>query len=112
MYFSIGEVSKLCFLEPHVLRYWEQEFSQLAPVKRSGNRRYYQVADILFIRRLKNLLYDDGYTIEGVRTLLSKEANSKQAVSNPGAMHETFNHLLAKLEDLLLEFNTTEESLN
>ena len=66
-YFTIGEVSELCSVKPHVLRYWEQEFPQLKPVKRRGNRRYYQRGDVETIRQIRNLLYDQGYTIGGAR---------------------------------------------
>ena len=67
LYFTIGEVAKLCSLQPHVLRYWEQEFTQLSPSKRRGNRRYYQRKDVLLIRRIRSLLYSQGFTIEGAR---------------------------------------------
>jgi len=70
IYFTIGEVSRLCKLKPHVLRYWEQEFSQLAPTKRRGNRRYYQHKDVLLVRKIRDLLYVEGYTIEGARQQL------------------------------------------
>ena len=70
LYFTIGEVGKLCDLRPHVLRYWEQEFPQLSPSKRRGNRRYYQRKDVLLIREIKDLLYNQGYTIEGARQQL------------------------------------------
>ena len=70
-YFTIGEVSELCAVKPHVLRYWEQEFSQLRPVKRSGNRRYYQHHEVLLVRRIRELLYDQGFTIHGARNRLS-----------------------------------------
>ncbi|QHS10062.1 MerR family transcriptional regulator [Sinimarinibacterium sp. NLF-5-8] len=66
-YFTIGEVSELCDVKPHVLRYWEQEFSQLRPTKRRGNRRYYQQDDVLIVRRIRNLLYQQGFTIGGAR---------------------------------------------
>ena len=66
-YFTIGEVSELCGVKPHVLRYWEQEFTQLKPVKRRGNRRYYQHHEVLLIRRIRDLLYDQGFTISGAR---------------------------------------------
>jgi len=66
-YFTIGEVSELCGVKPHVLRYWEQEFTQLKPVKRRGNRRYYQHHEVLLIRRIRELLYDEGFTINGAR---------------------------------------------
>ena len=71
LYFTIGEVSELCAVKPHVLRYWEQEFAQLKPVKRRGNRRYYQRRDVLMIRQIKSLLYGQGYTIGGARAYLS-----------------------------------------
>ena len=70
-YFTIGEVSELCALKPYVLRYWEQEFSQLKPMKRRGNRRYYQHHEVLLIRRIRELLYDQGFTISGARNRLA-----------------------------------------
>ncbi len=70
-YFTIGEVSELCNVKPHVLRYWEQEFAQLRPVKRRGNRRYYQHHEVLLIRRIRTLLYDEGFTISGARSRLT-----------------------------------------
>lgn len=70
-YFTIGEVSELCDVKPHVLRYWEQEFPQLKPVKRRGNRRYYQRADVMIIRTIRSLLYEQGYTIGGARLQLN-----------------------------------------
>ena len=69
-YFTIGEVSELCGVKPHVLRYWEQEFTQLKPVKRRGNRRYYQHHDVLLVRRIRELLYSQGFTISGARNRL------------------------------------------
>ncbi len=69
-YFTIGEVSELCGVKPHVLRYWEQEFTQLKPVKRRGNRRYYQHHEVLLIRRIRGLLYEEGFTISGARNRL------------------------------------------
>ncbi len=71
-YFTIGEVSELCGVKPHVLRYWEHEFTQLKPVKRRGNRRYYQHHEVLLIRRIRELLYDQGYTIIGARNKLNE----------------------------------------
>lgn len=71
-YFTIGEVSELCGVKPHVLRYWEQEFTQLKPVKRRGNRRYYQHHEVLLIRRIRELLYDQGFTISGARNQLEE----------------------------------------
>jgi DNA-binding transcriptional MerR regulator len=76
-YFTIGEVSELCGVKPHVLRYWEQEFTQLSPVKRRGNRRYYQHHEVLLIRRIRTLLYDDGFTISGARNLLDAKGRLK-----------------------------------
>lgn len=73
-YFTIGEVSALCAVKPHVLRYWEQEFAQLKPLKRRGNRRYYQRRDVMLIRRIRALLYEQGYTIVGARQQLNTEA--------------------------------------
>ena len=72
-YFTIGEVSDLCGVKPHVLRYWEQEFPQLKPVKRRGNRRYYQRRDVLIIRQIRSLLYEEGFTIGGARQRLTGE---------------------------------------
>jgi len=76
-YFTIGEVSELCAVKPHVLRYWEQEFNQLKPVKRRGNRRYYQHHEVLLIRRIRDLLYEQGFTINGARNRLETEAMKK-----------------------------------
>ncbi len=77
-YFTIGEVSELCGVKPHVLRYWEQEFTQLKPVKRRGNRRYYQHHEVLLIRRIRELLYDHGFTISGARHRLEEMAETPQ----------------------------------
>lgn len=74
-YFTIGEVSELCGVKAHVLRYWEQEFTQLKPVKRSGNRRYYQHHEVLLIRRIRELLYEQGFTISGARNRLDNQAH-------------------------------------
>jgi DNA-binding transcriptional MerR regulator len=77
-YFSIGEVAELCSLKPHVLRYWEQEFTQLRPMKRSGNRRYYQHHEVLLVRRIRELLYEEGFTISGARNrLIEKGSKAK-----------------------------------
>jgi DNA-binding transcriptional MerR regulator len=80
-YFTIGEVSELCGVKPHVLRYWEQEFTQLKPVKRRGNRRYYQHHEVLLIRRIRDLLYEQGFTISGARHRLDDVAEAVVAVS-------------------------------
>jgi len=78
-YFTIGEVSELCGVKPHVLRYWEQEFTQLKPVKRRGNRRYYQHHEVLLIRRIRELLYEDGFTISGARNRLDNALSEERA---------------------------------
>jgi len=75
-YFTIGEVSELCAVKAHVLRYWEQEFTQLRPVKRRGNRRYYQHHEVLLIRRIRELLYEEGFTINGARQRLEHDADT------------------------------------
>jgi DNA-binding transcriptional MerR regulator len=83
-YFTIGEVSELCGVKPHVLRYWEQEFTQLKPVKRRGNRRYYQHHEVLLIRRIRELLYEEGFTISGARNRLdSSSPHEEKAESAP-----------------------------
>jgi DNA-binding transcriptional MerR regulator len=82
-YFTIGEVSDLCAVKPHVLRYWEQEFTQLKPVKRRGNRRYYQHHEVLLIRRIRDLLYEQGFTINGARHRLDSEASEPRAAARP-----------------------------
>jgi DNA-binding transcriptional MerR regulator len=81
-YFTIGEVSDLCAVKPHVLRYWEQEFTQLKPVKRRGNRRYYQHHEVLLIRRIRDLLYEQGFTINGARHRLESDVGA-HAVAAP-----------------------------
>jgi DNA-binding transcriptional MerR regulator len=80
-YFTIGEVGELCNVKPHVLRYWEQEFPQLSPVKRRGNRRYYQREDVEMIRQIRSLLYEQGYTISGARLQLQSEAPKAKAAA-------------------------------
>ena len=80
-YFTIGEVSELCAVKPHVLRYWEQEFAQLKPVKRRGNRRYYQHHEVLLIRRIRDLLYEQGFTINGARHRLESETYEPRAAA-------------------------------
>lgn len=102
-YFTIGEVSELCSVKPHVLRYWEQEFPQLKPVKRRGNRRYYQQQDVLTIRQIRSLLYDQGYTIGGARQRM-EEGDDPRAASAPAAAAvdpELLKSTIAELEDLL-----------
>ena len=83
-YFTIGEVSELCGVKPYVLRYWEQEFTQLKPMKRRGNRRYYQHHEVLLIRRIRELLYDQGFTISGARNRLSDGGAAPRDAALPG----------------------------
>jgi DNA-binding transcriptional MerR regulator len=85
-YFTIGEVSELCGVKAHVLRYWEQEFTQLKPVKRSGNRRYYQHHEVLLIRRIRELLYEQGFTISGARNRLENQAHNAADNATPAAV--------------------------
>jgi DNA-binding transcriptional MerR regulator len=95
-YFTIGEVGELCGVKPHVLRYWEQEFTQLRPMKRRGNRRYYQHHEVLMIRRIRELLYEQGFTINGARNKLQELAQQEreqrrlggQTVENTAETHE------------------------
>ena len=103
LYFTIGEVGKLCQLRPHVLRYWEQEFPQLNPSKRRGNRRYYQRKDVLLIRQIKDLLYNQGFTIEGARQQLTGESASKANIEKQktrGTIHDAVASLERVLRDL------------
>lgn len=116
-YFAIGEVSDLCDVKPHVLRYWEQEFPQLKPVKRRGNRRYYQHDDVMMVRRIRSLLYEQGFTIGGARLRLkevSKAAaieavrrpapaveTSTRAANEPASRNNKIKALRDELEDLL-----------
>src|SRR5438067_7457561 len=88
-YFTIGEVSELCAVKPHVLRYWEQEFTQLKPIKRRRNRRYYQHHEVLLIRRIRDLLYEQGFTVNGARHRLETENAEPRAAARPPASVET-----------------------
>ena len=85
-YFTIGEVSELCGVKPHVLRYWEQEFTQLRPMKRRGNRRYYQHHEVLMIRRIRDLLYDQGFTISGARNKLAELVQAERERRRAGEL--------------------------
>jgi DNA-binding transcriptional MerR regulator len=96
-YFTIGEVSELCAVKPHVLRYWEQEFTELSPVKRRGNRRYYQRHDVLMIRQIRALLYEQGYTIGGARSHLT----SDPAKEDSARTKQLINQMIGELEDIL-----------
>jgi len=97
-YFTISEVSSLCAVKAYVLRYWEQEFPQLKPVKRRGNRRYYQVQDILLVRHIRKLLYEDGFTIEGARIQLS---TTPETVSQSVKINVMVKKVIAELESVL-----------
>ena len=95
-YFTIGEVSELCDVKPHVLRYWEQEFPNLNPVKRAGNRRYYQRQDVILIRQIRALLYGQGYTIGGARTRLASDSNDQDVSERK----QLIDDIIKELKDL------------
>ena len=95
-YFAIGEVSDLCLVKPHVLRYWEQEFSQLRPVKRRGNRRYYRPQDVEMVRRIRDLLYQQGFTIAGARQQLNGRRDDE-----PVTDEDTLRDMRRELEEIL-----------
>ncbi|WP_313952283.1 MerR family transcriptional regulator [Accumulibacter sp.] len=99
-YFTIGEVSELCGVKPHVLRYWEQEFTQLRPVKRRGNRRYYQHHEVLLVRRIRELLYSQGFTISGARNRLG-DAEPTAADKSAGVSGEAMRAELLSIAELL-----------
>ena len=96
-YFTIGEVSELCAVKPHVLRYWEQEFPQLKPVKRRGNRRYYQRHDVLVIRQIRSLLYAEGFTIGGARQKLT----GQQAKTDLSQSQQIIKQIRLELEEVI-----------
>jgi len=96
-YFTIGEVSSLCDVKPHVLRYWEQEFANLSPTKRRGNRRYYQHHDVILIRQIRSLLYQQGFTIDGARQKLS----GKDAIEDASQTRQVISQTVSELEELL-----------
>lgn len=106
-YFTIGEVSELCGVKPHVLRYWEQEFTQLKPVKRRGNRRYYQHHEVLLIRRIRSLLYEQGFTISGARNRLGDARDMPHdqdaAVRLSGAEMQALRNELGNVSTLLAD---------
>ncbi len=97
-YFTIGEVSELCGVKPHVLRYWEQEFSEINPVKRRGNRRYYQRHDVLIIRQIRALLYEQGYTIGGAKAHLSSSDSKDDSTRTKQLIHQMVIELEVILE--------------
>ncbi len=103
-YFTIGEVSELCGVKPYVLRYWEQEFTQLKPMKRRGNRRYYQHHEVLLIRRIRELLYDQGFTISGARNRLAESSATHRAAALNGSSNGSADRgaVLAPEEDALV----------
>ena len=96
-YFAIGEVSRLCAVKPHVLRYWEQEFPQLKPIKRRGNRRYYQRQDVILIRQIRSLLYEHGFTIGGARQKLSGD----EVKADSSMSQQIVRQLRIELEEVL-----------
>jgi DNA-binding transcriptional MerR regulator len=96
-YFTIGEVSDLCAVKPHVLRYWEQEFPQLKPIKRRGNRRYYQRGDVILIRQIRSLLYEHGFTIGGARQRLSGD----EVKADSSMSQQIVRQLRVELEEVL-----------
>jgi DNA-binding transcriptional MerR regulator len=100
-YFTIGEVGELCMVKPHVLRYWEQEFPQLKPVKRRGNRRYYQREDVLLIRQIKSLLYEQGFTIGGARQRMSGPQESAAPHASASVENSDIQTMIAELEAVL-----------
>ena len=101
-YFTIGEVSDLCGVKAHVLRYWEQEFDDLSPVKRRGNRRYYQREDVMMIRQIRSLLYDQGYTIGGAKQKLVNDDGSESSTNN-GLL---IKQMISELEEVLAVLNS------
>ena len=100
-YFTIGEVSELCGVKPHVLRYWEQEFTQLKPVKRRGNRRYYQHHEVLLVRRIRQLLYEEGFTISGARNRLDDSDPRASRAGVGGDQDVDIAALRSDLQDIL-----------
>lgn len=102
-YFTIGEVGELCTVKPHVLRYWEQEFPQLKPVKRRGNRRYYQREDVLLIRQIKSLLYEQGFTIGGARQRMSgpQEQSVVGVATSTGVEGNDIRAMIVDIESVL-----------
>jgi DNA-binding transcriptional MerR regulator len=97
-YFTIGEVGELCGVKPHVLRYWEQEFTQLRPVKRRGNRRYYQRHEVMMIRKIRGLLYDQGFTISGARNKLQELVQVDRELSRTGGLQDAMTEDVSGLD--------------
>jgi len=116
IYFTIGEISKLCDLEAHVLRYWEQEFAQLKPSRRRGNRRYYQRKEVLLVRHIRSLLYEQGFTIEGARIqLATNNINREESITKPVVANNEnrtkllLNNIASNIEGILTELEKEEE---
>lgn len=101
-YFTIGEVSDLCCVKTYILRYWEQEFPSLKPMKRRGNRRYYQREDVLMIRQIRGLLYEEGYTISGARQKLLGSSDESAVVSTEERASDVLDDLILRLENVLV----------
>ncbi|CAM5179707.1 MerR family transcriptional regulator [Oligella ureolytica] len=104
-YFTIGEVADLCQVKPHVLRYWEQEFTQLNPVKRRGNRRYYQHHEVLLIRRIRELLYEQGFTIAGARNRLGNPRLQEESDSAVRIPANDLNTIRTELEEIIRDLD-------
>lgn len=104
-YFTIGEVADLCQVKPHVLRYWEQEFTQLNPVKRRGNRRYYQHHEVLLIRRIRELLYGQGFTIAGARNRLGNPRMQEESDSAVRIPANDLNTIRTELEEIIRDLD-------
>lgn len=107
-FFTIGEVSELCSVKSHVLRYWEQEFDMLAPVKRRGNRRYYQQQDVRMVRKIRHLLYEQGFTIQGARSQLRQEAkktDNETSAAPSAALDKNLAQIIHELEDMLAQLD-------
>jgi DNA-binding transcriptional MerR regulator len=108
-YFTIGEVSDLCGVKPHVLRYWEQEFTQLRPMKRRGNRRYYQHHEVLMIRRIRDLLYDQGFTISGARNKLQEIVQTERDKRRNGEVRLDGMDVLEVSDSMLEDFGDSSD---
>jgi DNA-binding transcriptional MerR regulator len=110
IYFTIGEISKLCALEAHVLRYWEQEFTQLRPSRRRGNRRYYQRKEVLLVRQIRRLLYEQGFTIEGAKNQLTNSNNPSEIVhdQNGGRVKSLLSNVASSIEQIIADLEEKE----
>ena len=106
LYFTIGEVAQMCAVETHVLRYWEQEFPDISPSKRRGNRRYYKPKDVHLIRKVRTLLYDQGFTIDGARRQLSQSAEKDPTLDQPSKAQGVVLTVLDQLEEIVKELET------